>query len=67
MNSQKIWKICKKGKLNSEMKWKKGKLNSDKIWTIWKKGKLNSEMKWKPWMKSKLKVKRYEKYGRKVS
>ena len=42
-------------------------LNSDKIWTIWKKGKLNSEMKWKPWMKSKLKVKRYEKYGRKVS
>ena len=31
-----IWKI-----------WKKGKLNSDKIWTIWKKGKLNSEMIWK--------------------
>ena len=27
-----IWKI-----------WKKGKLNSDKIWTIWKKGKLNCE------------------------
>jgi hypothetical protein len=27
-----IWKICKKGKSNS-----------DKIWTIWKKGKLNSE------------------------
>jgi hypothetical protein len=27
-----IWKI-----------WKKGKLNSDKIWTIWKKDKLNSE------------------------
>jgi hypothetical protein len=51
-----IWKI-----------WKKGMLNSDKIWTIWKKGKLNSEMKWKPWMRSKLKVKRYEKYGRKVS
>ena len=47
--------------------WKKGMLNSDKIWTIWKKGKLNSEMKWKPWMRSKLKVKRYEKYGRKVS
>ena len=31
-----IWKI-----------WKKGKLNSDKIWTIWKKGKLNSEIIWK--------------------
>jgi hypothetical protein len=27
-----IWKI-----------WKKGKLNSDKLWNIWKKGKLNSE------------------------
>ena len=27
-----IWKI-----------WKKGKLNSDKIWTIWKKDKLNCE------------------------
>jgi hypothetical protein len=31
LNSEKIWKI-----------WKKGKLNSDMIWTIWKKGKLNS-------------------------
>jgi hypothetical protein len=27
-----IWKI-----------WKKGKLNSEKIWKIWKKAKLNSE------------------------
>ena len=27
-----IWKI-----------WKKGKLNSEKIWKIWKKPKLNSE------------------------
>ena len=27
-----IWKI-----------WKKGKLNSDKIWTMWKKGKTKSE------------------------
>ena len=27
-----IWKI-----------WKKGKLNSEKIWKLWKKSKLNSE------------------------
>ena len=53
LNCEMISKIWKKGKLKCEM--------------IWKKGKLNSEMKWKPWMKSKLKVKRYEKYGRKVS
>jgi hypothetical protein len=33
------------------------------IWKIWKKGKLNSEMIWE---KSKLIVKRYGKYGRKV-
>ena len=31
-NSEKIWKI-----------WKKGKLNSGKIWKIQKKGKLNSK------------------------
>ena len=35
-NRQKIWKI-----------WKKDKLNSDMIWTIWKKGKLNCEKIWK--------------------
>jgi hypothetical protein len=31
-----IWKI-----------WKKGKLNSGKIWKIWKKRNLNSEKIWK--------------------
>jgi hypothetical protein len=31
-NCEMIWKI-----------WKKGKLNSGKIWKIWKKSKLNSE------------------------
>jgi hypothetical protein len=31
-NCQKIWKI-----------WKKGNLNSEMIWKIWEKGKLNSE------------------------
>ena len=31
-NSEKIWKI-----------WKKPKLNRDKIWKRWKKDKLNSE------------------------
>jgi hypothetical protein len=51
-NSDKIWKI-----------WKKGKLNSDKIGKIWKKGKLNSEMMWKIWKKI---VKRYGKYRRKL-
>jgi hypothetical protein len=51
-NSNKIWKI-----------WKKGKLNSDKIGKIWKKGKLNSEMMWKIWKKI---VKRYGKYRRKL-
>jgi hypothetical protein len=53
LNSGKIWKI-----------WKKGRLNSDKIGKIWKKWKLNSEMIWKIWKKI---VKRYGKYGRKVS
>jgi hypothetical protein len=48
-----IWKIQKKSKLNSE-----------KIWKIWKNSKLNSEMIWK--IQKKI-VKRYEKYGRKVS
>jgi hypothetical protein len=51
-----IWKIRKKSKLKCEMIWriwKKGRSNSDKIWTIEKKGKL--------------KVKRYEKYGRNPS
>jgi hypothetical protein len=33
VESDKIWKI-----------WKKGKSNNDKIWKIWKKDKLNSEM-----------------------
>jgi hypothetical protein len=32
-NCEMIWKI-----------WKKGKLNSDNIWTIWKKGKLNMKI-----------------------
>jgi hypothetical protein len=50
---KKIWKL-----------WKKPKLNSEKFWKIQKKGKLNSEMIWKIWKKI---VKRYEKYGRKVS
>jgi hypothetical protein len=36
----------------------------DKLGKIWKKGKLNSEMIWKMWKKI---VKRYGKYGRKVS
>jgi hypothetical protein len=31
-NCEMIWKI-----------WKKGKLDSEKIWTIWKKDKSNSE------------------------
>ena len=35
-----IWKI-----------WKKGKLNSGKIWKIWKKRKLNSEKIWKWYVK----------------
>jgi hypothetical protein len=39
-------------------------LNSEKIRKIQKKSKLNSEMIWKKWKKE---VKRYEKYGRKVS
>ena len=33
VESDKIWKI-----------WKKGKSNNPKIWKIWKKDKLNSEM-----------------------
>ena len=38
--------------------------NSEMIWKIWKKSKLNSEMIWK--IQKKI-VKRYEKYGTKVS
>jgi hypothetical protein len=38
--------------------------NSEMIWKIWKKGKSNSEKIWK--IQKKI-VKRYEKYGRKVS
>jgi hypothetical protein len=52
-NSDKIWTIWKKCKLNCEIIWKirkKDKSNSDKIWTIWKKI-----------------VKRYGKYGIKAS
>jgi hypothetical protein len=52
-----IWKIWKKGKLNSEKIWKiwkKRELNSEKIWKIWRKGKLNSEKIWKIWKKAKL-------------
>jgi hypothetical protein len=37
------------------------------IWKIWKKGKSNSDKIWTISKKSKLKMKRYEKYGRKVS
>jgi hypothetical protein len=47
-----IWKI-----------WKKGKLNSEKIWKLWKKSQLNSEKIWK--IQKKL-VKRFGKYRRKV-
>jgi hypothetical protein len=49
LNSEKIWKI-----------WKKGKLKCEMIWKIWKKGKSNSENIWK--IQKKI-VKRYEKYG----
>jgi hypothetical protein len=35
-NSEMIWKISKKSRLNCEM-----------IWILWKKPKLNSEKKWK--------------------
>ena len=38
--------------------------NSEIIWKLWKKGKSNSEKIWK--IQNKI-VKRYEKYGRKVS
>jgi hypothetical protein len=38
--------------------------NSKKIWKLWKKGKSNSEKIWK--IQKKI-VKRYGKYGRKVS
>ena len=49
---EKIWKMWRKGKLNSEKIWKmqkKSRLNCEKIWKLWKKGQLNSEMIWKIW------------------
>jgi hypothetical protein len=52
-NCEKIWKI-----------WKKGKLNSELIWKIWKKNKLKCEMIWKIWKKI---VKKFGKYGRNIS
>jgi hypothetical protein len=53
LNSEKIWKM-----------WKKGKSNSEMILTIWKKGKLNSEKIWK--IQKKI-VNRYGNYERKIS
>jgi hypothetical protein len=53
LKSDKIWKV-----------WKKNKLNSEKIWKIWMKSQLNIEMFWKIWKKI---VKKFGKYGRKVS
>ena len=50
-NSENIWKISEKSRLNCEM-----------IWKIWKKDKLKCEMLQKIWQKI---VKRYGKYGRK--
>ena len=53
-NSEMIWKI-----------WKKSRLNGEMIWKIWKKkSQLNSERIWK--IQKKI-VKRYGKYGRKAS
>ena len=52
-NSEKIWKL-----------WKKGKSNSEKIWKIWKKSKSNSEKIWK--IQKKI-VKGYGNYERKIS
>ena len=52
-NSKMIWKTSKKSRLKCEM-----------IWKIWKKSQLNSEKIWK--IQKKI-VKRYGKYGRKVS
>ena len=47
MNSEKIWNMPKKSRLNCEMIWKiiwkKGKLNSEKIWKLLKKRNLNSD------------------------
>jgi hypothetical protein len=46
VNSEKIWKIQKKSKLNNEKiwtLWKKSKSNSEKVGKIWKKSKLNSK------------------------
>jgi hypothetical protein len=40
------------------------KLKCEMIWKIWKKDKSNSDKFWTIWKKI---VKRYEKYGRKVS
>ena len=53
MKSDKIWKV-----------WKKNKLNIEKIWKIWMKSQLNIEMFWK--IRKKI-VKKFGKYGRKVS
>jgi hypothetical protein len=77
LNSGKIGKIWKKGKLNSEKIWKKYgrnpswivirfwkyRRNCEMIWKLWKKPKLNSDKIWK--IQKKI-VKWYEKYGRKV-
>jgi hypothetical protein len=55
-NSEKIGRIWKI--------WKKGKLNSKMLWKLCKKNKLNCEMIWKTEKKI---VKRYGKYGRMAS
>ena len=59
-NIEKIWKIRKKPKWNSE---KIGKIWK-KLWNDVENTEENCEMIWKIWKKI---VKRYGKYGRKVS
>ena len=61
-NSEKIWKIQKKSKLNSE-DMENTEEKCEKIWKIRKKSKLNSE---KMWIIHKKIVKRYGKYRRKL-
>ena len=61
-----IWKISKKGKLNSGKILENTEENIEMIWKIWKKSKLNREQIWKMQEKGKSNSEKIGNYERKI-
>ena len=61
-----IWKIWKKGKLNSAKILENTEENYEMIWKIWKKIKLNSEQIWKMQKKGKSNSEKRGNYERQI-